>query len=47
MDMGFMPGTKVEVVRNAPLVDPVDLLIRGYHVSIRHAEAKGVEVEQL
>jgi ferrous iron transport protein A len=47
MDMGFMPGTKVEVIRNAPLVDPVDLLLRGYHVSIRHAEAKGVEVEQL
>jgi len=47
MDMGFIPGTKVEVIRNAPLVDPVDLLIRGYHVSIRHAEAKGVEVEQL
>ena len=46
-DMGFMPGTKVKVVRNAPLVDPVELLIRGFHVSIRHAEAKGVEVEQL
>jgi ferrous iron transport protein A len=47
MDMGFMPGTDVKVIRNAPLVDPVDLLIRGYHVSIRHAEAKGVKVEQL
>jgi len=47
MDMGFMPGTEVKVIRNAPLVDPVDLFIRGYHVSIRHAEAKGVEVEQL
>lgn len=47
MDMGFIPGTKVEVIRNAPLVDPVDLFIRGYHVSIRHAEAKGVEVKQL
>ena len=47
MDMGFMPGTKVQIVRNAPLVDPVDLLLRGYHVSIRHQEAKGVEVEEL
>ena len=47
MDMGFIPGTKVKIVRNAPLVDPVDLLLRGYHVSIRHNEAKGVEVEQL
>jgi Fe2+ transport system protein A len=47
MDMGFISGTKVEVVRNAPLIDPVDLTLRGYHVSIRHHEARGVEVEQL
>ncbi|MEA3486815.1 MAG: ferrous iron transport protein A [Thermodesulfobacteriota bacterium] len=47
MDMGFMPGTKVKIVRNAPLVDPVDLLLRGYHVGIRHHEAKGVEVKEL
>ncbi len=46
MDMGFIPGTKVKVVRNAPLIDPVDLLIRGYHVSLRHHEARGVEVER-
>jgi ferrous iron transport protein A len=37
----------VKIVRNAPLVDPIDLLVRGYHVSIRHAEAEGVEMEPL
>ena len=47
MDMGFTPGAKVKIVRNAPLVDPVDLTLRGYHVSIRHQEAGGVEVEEL
>lgn len=47
LDLGFVAGTKVKAVRNAPLVDPVDLLIRGYHVSIRHSEAKGVEVTLL
>lgn len=47
MDMGFMPGTKIKVVRNAPLVDPVDFSIRGYHVSLRHSEARGIEVEPL
>lgn len=46
MDMGFMPGTKITVVYNAPLVDPVDLKLRGYHISIRHSEAKGIEVEK-
>ena len=47
LDMGFVEGTTVRIVRNAPLVDPIDLLVRGYHVSIRHAEAKDVEVELL
>jgi ferrous iron transport protein A len=47
LDMGFVEGTVLRIVRNAPLVDPIDLLVRGYHVSIRHAEARGVEVELL
>jgi ferrous iron transport protein A len=45
LDMGFVEGTVLRMIRNAPLVDPIDLLVRGYHVSIRHAEARGVEVE--
>ena len=47
LDMGFIPKTKIKVIRNAPLVDPVDLLIKGYHVSMRHSEARGVEVTLL
>jgi len=45
MDLGFCPGASIEVVRNAPLVDPVVLQLDGYHVSIRHDEARYVEVE--
>ena len=44
LDMGFVPGTKLHIIRNAPLVDPVELLLRGYQVSIRHSEAKEIEV---
>ena len=47
LDMGFIPGARIKVIRNAPLVDPVDLLVKGYHVSIRHSEAKFVEVTPL
>jgi len=47
LDMGFVPKTKIKVIRNAPLVDPVELLLRGYHVGVRHSEAKGVEVTLL
>jgi ferrous iron transport protein A len=46
-DMGFHPGIDVDVVRNAPLVDPVELKLEGNFVSIRHQEARGIEVEPL
>jgi len=45
MDLGFYPGAEIEIVRNAPLVDPVELHLDGYHVSIRHSEAKHLMVE--
>lgn len=47
LDMGFVPGTKLKVVRNAPLKDPIKVLIRGYHLAIRKEEAKSVIVERL
>ncbi len=46
MDLGFYPGAAVRVVRNAPLVDPVEIELDGYHVSLRHEEADLVEVEK-
>lgn len=45
MDLGFFPGAAIAIVRNAPLVDPVELHLDGYHVSIRHSEARHIEVE--
>ena len=47
LDMGVVPGTEVEVVRVAPLGDPVDLLIRGYHLSLRKEEAREIFVEKV
>lgn len=45
LDMGFVPGTKVKMIRNAPFMDPVKFSIRGYLVSIRRAEANLIEVK--
>ncbi len=45
LDMGLFPGTLVLVVRNAPLVDPVELKIDDQYLSIRHLEARGIEVD--
>ncbi|MBN1472767.1 MAG: ferrous iron transport protein A [Syntrophaceae bacterium] len=45
MDMGIYPGMHLKVVRNAPLEDPMELELDGYFVSLRHEEARYVEVE--
>lgn len=47
LDMGVVPGTQVEVVKVAPLGDPVELLIRGYHLSLRKEEAREIFVERV
>lgn len=44
LEMGLLPGTPVEVVRVAPLGDPMDLRVRGYHLSVRRDEARRVAV---
>jgi ferrous iron transport protein A len=44
MELGLVPGTRVEVIGVAPLGDPLELLVRGGSLSIRRAEAQGVVV---
>lgn len=44
IEMGFVVGKEVTVIRNAPLRDPVEYSILGYHVSIRRSEASLIEV---
>jgi ferrous iron transport protein A len=46
MELGLVPGTRVELLRVAPLGDPVELLVRGASLSIRKAEAGMIEVVQ-
>lgn len=45
LDMGVIPGNIVEIVKLAPLGDPVDVLIKGYHLSLRKDEAQHIVVE--
>lgn len=44
IDMGLTIGTRIEVRKLAPLGDPIEILIRGYHLSLRKAEAAEVFV---
>lgn len=45
MEMGLMRGTTVEVVRQAPLGDPLEVKVRGFMLTLRRAEAEHIEVE--
>ena len=45
MDMGIVRGSRIEVVRKAPMGDPVEFLLRGYNLTLRKEEAEVVRVE--
>ena len=47
MEMGFVKGKKVSVVKKAPLQDPIEYEIMGYDVSLRRSEAATIEVSQI
>jgi Fe2+ transport system protein FeoA len=44
--MGFLRGTEIYVEKYAPLRDPIEVILKGYHVSLRMEEAAQVEVER-
>jgi ferrous iron transport protein A len=44
LDLGFVPDTPVEVLRRAPLGDPVSYELRGYQICLRRDEAEQIMV---
>ena len=44
LEMGFVKGTEIYVEKVAPLGDPMELVLKGYHLSLRREEAKDVHV---
>ena len=47
MEMGLTPGVDMQLVGTAPLGDPLEFEVRGYHLSLRKSEAARVEIEPL
>jgi len=45
MEMGLLVGTPVELIRFAPLGDPVEIKVRGYHPTLRKHEAEQILVQ--
>lgn len=46
LSMGLLPGEEVIVERVAPLGDPIDILVKGYHLSLRKEEADRIFVKR-
>ncbi len=44
LEMGFCNGACVEVVRRAPLGDPIEFYLRGYYLSLRDEQARNVKI---
>ena len=47
MEMGLLPGTRIEMVRRAPFGDPLEIRLRGYLLSLRSADAAEVSLAPL
>ncbi len=44
MEMGVVPGAQVRVIKAAPLGDPIEVRVRGYHLALRRNEAQTITV---
>lgn len=45
MDMGVIAGELVKVEKVAPMGDPIEITVKGYSLSLRKGEARGIEIE--
>lgn len=43
-DLGFVPGTRLRVLRRAPFGDPIEVEIRGYRICLRAEQVAGLRV---
>lgn len=45
--LGLTRGVQVRIINVAPLGDPFELAVRGYHLSLRRDEAKVIRIKEL
>lgn len=46
-ELGLLPGTVIRLVRYAPLGDPIEIDVRGFHLSLRKSEAAEILLEPI
>ena len=47
IEMGITPGTRVGVLKRAPLGDPIEILLRGFSLTIRGTDAERIFVSEV
>ena len=47
LEMGLVKNAQVYVEKYAPLKDPIELIVKGYHISLRVNEASQIAVEKI
>jgi ferrous iron transport protein B len=47
LDMGITPCTSVELIKTAPMGDPVQIRLRGYDLTLRLDDAEMIEIQQV
>ena len=47
LEMGVVKGTEIRVEKYAPLRDPMELVLKGFHISLRVEEAAQIVVENV
>ena len=47
LEMGLTQNTEIAVDKYAPLLDPMELIVRGYHLSLRQIDAEKIAVEKV
>lgn len=44
LDMGLTPGTNITLFKKAPMGDPIEIVVRGYHLTLRVSDARKIFV---
>ena len=47
LDMGLIPRTEVTLIKVAPMVDPIEIRVRGYELTLRVSDARNIEVSEV
>lgn len=46
LDMGLTPNTRITLFKRAPMGDPVELVVRGYHLTLRISETEYITLKE-